>query len=192
MNLEEFKKRYGRELKDAYNEALFHAISAELNRILGDWKFIRKYQVIADQVRKRFDELLPRAFETYKREGIERALSEIGLIGLNFTLPNLKKLGLHREKRLPKLLEEYGRLYKSLKTRIKSKYRNPPTKKLNLTNLLTRELNLDEQLLKDHVKKWVDWELPLSQIALNALSLKYNASPSTIKNRLSKERSSKC
>ena len=184
MNL---KMNLKNRLNHAYNQLLFQAILAELNKAYGQKRFISKYMAIASRVRKEYEKLLPHVFEIYQKEGIDMALSEIALIGYSFTSPDLRG---RRKILLPamKVKAEYDRVYSTLKEKIKRKYRNPNVKRKDLVELLAEVLDLNDTLLDKPTEKWVNLSLNRHEIALNAIALKYGVSPKAIKNAITQGR----
>lgn len=182
--LEEFKRKHEDKLRLAYTQNLLEAVLSELKRAYDDWRAVRKWMAIANETRRLYEEILSKHY----KEGIDETLNEIGKIGLYFKYSDLR--GLHRKRELPqrRLSEEYNELHKSLKEKIKRRYRNPlVAKKKHLESALGMTLNLDNPHLTNHIKQWIDRDLHLSEIAWSALGLKYGVSASKIKKDLNKK-----
>jgi len=186
-DLEKFKKKYKDKLSSLYNYILLLAVLGELEKAYGQRRAIFKWKAIAEKIR----ELYEGALAKHYKGGIDKTLNEIGTIGLSFSYPDNRGLFRRRIRYLPKeLRNEYHELHETLNKKLRRRYRNPVARELNLANILTETFNLscvggNGDSLKGHIGKWVDLKLSHSEIALEALALKYKVSKRTIKSALS-------
>lgn len=181
--IDRFEKKYRKEINHSLLFNLLNAYTFELQKLLGGKRFLAKTKAIVDKLNEQYNQNLPLIIETFREKGIQAALAEIEDIGIYFHAPDLR--GLHRRKKIPvsgELFQEYDRVHKMLKDNIKRRWRNPVSKKIAVQNVLTKALNLDNPDLKEHVERWIN--LPLSEIAMSALGLKYGVSRFTIKKAL--------
>jgi len=187
VNLEEFKRKHKKEIDHYLIGSLLNALTIELQKIWGEKRFLGKIEAIVKKINTQFNKDLPLIFEAVNEKGLQDVLNEIEDIGLFFDSPDLR--GLHRRKQIPSskiLLKEYDELHKRLKGHIKRKYINLNTKKVTLKNILDKFLNSDNPQLIRHIECWMN--LPLSEIAMSALGLKYGVSASKIKKALNRRK----
>jgi hypothetical protein len=179
MELEDFKKKYEKEINHALCKILLNAVTGELQRVLdNDRRFLAKIRAIINRINEGFNWELRKLFKIYKGQGLQAMLSEIEDIGLYLDSPDLR--GLHRKIPLPELSTEYYQLLNELKAKVKRKYRTPAAKKLALKNIL--------ELPEETIEGWIN--LPLNEIAMRTLASRCKASLSLIKKALTRERAS--
>lgn len=180
-DLEKFKKKYKDKLSSRYNYVLLLTVLGELEKAYGQRRAIFKWKAIASKIREMYEEILSKHY----KDGIDKTLNEIHQIGLFFKYPDTRGVLRRKKAYLPKeLSDEYHELRETLNKRLKRRYRNPNTKKLNLSTVLTETLNLNSDLIKGHIEKLVNLNLSHSEIALEALAFKYKVSKRTIKSVL--------
>lgn len=189
MNLEEFKRKHKKEIDHYLIGSLLNALTIELQKIWGEKRFLRKIEAIVKKINTQFNKELPLILEAVRERDLQDVLNQIEDIGLFFDSPDLR--GLYPRKQIPRskvLLKEYDELHKRLKDHIKRRYRNLITKKKDLKSVLSKTLNLDDPHTTKCIEQWIDRNLPLSEIALNTLGLKYGVSASKIKKALNRRK----